>query len=70
MKKIKPNQYVGKVCLQCGQPAEWRATKLASQLTKMYACDEHKQLILDAESAQKPCNDGLSEADYQTWVRL
>ncbi|WP_415384888.1 hypothetical protein [Pseudomonas aeruginosa] len=70
MKKIKQGQYEGKLCAQCDQAAEWRATKLPSQLTKIYACSEHKQMIVDAELAARPHVDHVSEADSQTWMQL
>lgn len=70
MKKIKSGQYEGILCAQCDQAAAWRATKLPSQLTKMYACSEHRQMIVDAESAARPSDERINEADSQTWMRL
>lgn len=70
MKKIKPGQYEGISCAQCGRAAEWRATKLPFQLTKMYACGEHKQMIVDAESVARPSDRHINEADSQTWMLL
>jgi hypothetical protein len=69
MKKIKPGECVGKLCGQCDQTAEWRATRLKSLFTKMYACSEHKQAIIDAEPPASH-DDHQTEADYQTWMRL
>ena len=66
MKQIKPGEYTSKVCHECGCKATWRATRT---IGTMYACDDHKQDIVEAERLNQ--DDGhMSEGDHQSWGRL
>ena len=71
MKLIKEGEYKSSVCLSCGNKAQWRSNRLH---TSLFACDVHKQRIVDAErderQLQDRINDHMSEADCQTWGRL
>lgn len=72
MKKIKPGEYLHKVCT-CGSKAQWRSSEYRLP-ARLFACDAHQAQIIDAERevrAKFAEIDGhMSEADHQTWCRL
>lgn len=45
--------------------AVYRVSGYASHALGHFACEEHKHLVIDPEESQR-----LTEADYQTWMRV
>ena len=68
MKRLKANQ-LGPWCSFCNTGQKKRAVFRQDGFSGKFACDEHKQNLMEYEmSHNKSCR--LTEADYQTWIRL
>lgn len=66
-----------KYCTYCKPQkvhAIWRNTYLRSEQKICFACDAHKHLLIDGQkhvpATQPSVSEHLTEADYQTWMRL
>ena len=68
MKRLKINQ-LGPWCSFCDINTRSRAVFRQDGFSGKFACEEHKQNLLDYEELQYK-SDHLTEADYQTWMRL
>lgn len=64
MKKLKAKQ-IGPWCSFC-PPKTTRAIYRASGVAHNFACDKHKDDLAKSEKQ----SDRLTEADYQTWMKL
>lgn len=68
MKKIKEHE-IGPWCKWCPEKtvrAVWRASGHIGE----HACEEHREDLLTYERKVRNTEDHLSEADYQTWMRV
>ena len=57
--------YKGKSKCNCGKRAVYR---VVHGNRRSFACEEHKARI--ASIIPNSCSERLSEADYQTWMRI
>ena len=64
MKKLKAKQ-LGPWCTFC-PPKTTKATHVQCGWYGQFACEEHKEDLKKVEQEE----DRLTEADYQTWMRL
>lgn len=70
MKKLKQNQ-LGHWCSYCPSKTTRAVYRLQYDTTKDHCCNEHiAEAREDERKAQSLRNKDLSEADYQTWMRL
>ncbi len=58
-------KYKGKSKCSCGKRAKYRATNGAM---RWFACEEHKSRIAGRNKEVK--ETPLTEADYQTWMKI
>ena len=57
--------YKGKSKCSCGKRGKWRAI---DGNKREFACDEHKERLIGKHNLED--ENHLTEADYQTWMRL
>lgn len=67
MKLLKPNQR-NYWCSFC-PPKTTKATHRSNNRFQKFACSEHKLQLQEWEQQHSDSNH-LTEADYQTWMRL
>ena len=68
MKRLKKNQR-GPWCSFC-EPKTERAVYRENGFADMFACSEHKGVLAEHERQIAEQEARLTEADYQTWMRL
>ncbi|GFD77248.1 hypothetical protein KUL118_01100 [Tenacibaculum sp. KUL118] len=68
MKKLKANQR-GPWCSFC-EPKTERAVYRENGFAGKFACSEHKSALAEHEKREVEREEHLTEADYQTWMRL
>ena len=69
MKKLKPNQ-LGPWCSYCPAKTTRAAYKQSGYMAKKHCCAEHIPDLQAEELADCQRDGHLTEADYQTWMRL
>ncbi len=68
MKKLKANQ-LGPWCSFCA-PKTTRAVYRENGFASTFACSEHKSALAQHEKREAEQEQRLTEADYQTWMRV
>lgn len=68
MKKLKANQ-LGPWCSFCAPKTE-RAVYRENGFADKFACSEHKSALAQHECQKEEREQRLTEADYQTWMRV
>lgn len=67
---MQPYKNKSKCGFSCGKKAKWKAQGGNGPYDVRYACHDHKERIAHLPDVEDGDNGKLTEADYQSWMRI